>query len=90
MRFEEIKSEALRVMDEVKTPGIAIGIINDGKVEMAGLGIANIDDPQAVTEDTLFYIGSITKTFTSTVALQMADLLQRGTTTFDARHIDPR
>ena len=52
MRFEEIKSEALRVMDEVKAPGIAIGVINDGKVEMAGLGITNIDDPQAVTEDT--------------------------------------
>ncbi len=72
-RFEEIKSEAQRLMDEIKVPGIAIGIINDGKVQMAGLGITNIDDPQAVTEHTLFYIGSMTKPFTSTVVLKMSE-----------------
>ncbi len=72
-RFEEIKSEAQRLMDEIKVPGIAIGIIHDGKVQMAGLGITNADDPQAVTEDTVFYIGSISKTFTSTVVLKMSE-----------------
>ena len=40
-RFEEIRSEAQRLMDEIKVPGIAIGIIHDGKVQMAGLGITN-------------------------------------------------
>ncbi len=73
MRFEEIKSEALRLMDELKVPGIAIGILHDGKVQMAGLGITNVDDPQAVTEDSVFYIGSISKTFTTSVALKMAE-----------------
>ena len=72
-RFEEIKSEAQRLMDEIKVPGIAIGIMHDGEVEMAGLGITNLDDPQAVTEDTVFYIGSISKSFTSTVVLKMSE-----------------
>jgi len=72
-RFEEIKSEAQRLMDEIKVPGIAIGIMHDGKVQMAGLGITNVDDPQAVTEATVFYIGSISKTFTTTVALKMSE-----------------
>ena len=72
-RFEEIKSEAQRLMDEIKVPGIAIGIIHDGKVQMAGLGITNITDPQPVTENTLFYIGSMTKPFTSTVVLKMSE-----------------
>ena len=73
MRFEEIKSEAQRLMDEIKVPGIAIGILHDGKVQMAGLGITNVDDPQAVTEDSVFYIGSISKTFTTSVALKMSE-----------------
>ncbi len=72
-RFEEIKSEAQRLMDEIKVPGVAIGIIHDGKVEMAGLGITNIDDPQPVNENTVFYIGSMTKPFTSTVVLKMSE-----------------
>ncbi len=72
-RFEEIKSEAQRLMDEIKVPGIAIGIIHDGKVQMAGIGITNLDDPQAVTENTVFYIGSTTKPFTATVVLKMAE-----------------
>jgi len=72
-RFEEIKSEAQRLMDEIKVPGIAIGIIHDGKVEMAGIGITNVDDPQAVNENTVFYIGSATKPFTATLALKMAE-----------------
>ncbi len=72
-RFEEIKSEAKRLMDEIKVPGMAIGIINDGKVQMAGLGITKINDPQPVTEDTVFYIGSMTKPFTSTVVLKMSE-----------------
>jgi len=72
-RFEEIKSEAQRLMDEIKVPGIAIGILHDGKVQMAGLGITNVDDPQSVTEDTVFYIGSISKTFTTSVALKMSE-----------------
>ncbi len=73
MRFEEIKSEAQRLMDEIKVPGIAIGILHDGKVQMAGLGITNVDDPQSVTEDSVFYIGSISKTFTTSVALKMSE-----------------
>jgi len=39
--FEEIKSEAQRLMDEIKVPGTVIGIINDGKVEMAGVYTEN-------------------------------------------------
>lgn len=72
-RFEEIKIEAKRRMDELKVPGIGIGIIHDGKVEMTGLGITKVNDPQPVTENTEFYIGSTTKPFTATVALKMAD-----------------
>ena len=40
-RFEKITSEARRLMNEIKVPGIAIGIIHDGKVQTAGIGITN-------------------------------------------------
>jgi CubicO group peptidase (beta-lactamase class C family) len=54
-------------------PGIAIGIIHDGIVEMAGIGITNVENPQPVTEGTQFYIGSATKPFTASVVLKMVD-----------------
>ncbi len=72
-RFEKITSEARRLMNEIKVPGIAIGIIHDGKVQTAGIGITNRNDPQAVTKDTVFYIGSATKPFTAAVVLKMAE-----------------
>jgi len=68
-------------MTALKVPGVAIGIAHGGKVEMAGLGVTNVDDPQLVTERTQFYIGSATKPFTATLALKMAE---RGEIDLDA------
>jgi CubicO group peptidase (beta-lactamase class C family) len=70
---DEIKATANRHMTALKVPGVAIGIIHNGTVEMAGFGITNVDEPQPVTERTQFYIGSATKPFTATAALKMAE-----------------
>lgn len=71
--FEAIKTAAKVHMAEVKVPGMALGIIHDGTVEMGGIGITNVNNPQPVTEDTIFYIGSATKPFTATVVLKMVE-----------------
>lgn len=49
-----------------QVPGMAIGIVKDGKVIFAkGYGQRGLTDKQAVDPDTVFQIGSLSKAFTS-------------------------
>lgn len=51
---------------ELRIPGLSVAIVRDGRLVMArGFGTS--------TADTLYPIGSITKTFTSTLMLQLAE-----------------
>jgi len=48
-------------------PGLAVGVVKDGKViYKKGIGYRNIDTKEPVTTNTLFSIASSTKSFTST------------------------
>lgn len=60
-------------MQEWSVPGVAVGVLQDGRIETWGFGVTNIDTEQPVTGDTLFQIGSITKVFTATVIMQLVD-----------------
>ncbi len=60
-------------MEELGVPGVAIGIIHDGKEQTAGLGVTNINHPLDVTTDTLFQIGSISKTFLGTAVMRLVE-----------------
>jgi CubicO group peptidase (beta-lactamase class C family) len=50
-----------------------VGILKDGEIKTAGCGIAHYEQGREVTPDTLFQIGSITKTFTATVAMKLVE-----------------
>ncbi len=54
-------------------PGCALGLMTDDEEHVAGLGVTSIDNPLEVDADTLFQIGSITKTFTGTVAMRLVE-----------------
>lgn len=55
-------------------PGVAVGIIRDGKVVYAkGSGVRDLDGKQPVTTRTLFAIGSSTKAFTTFLMGALAD-----------------
>ena len=60
-------------MSTYHVPGIAVGIWNDGKEELGGYGVTNVDHPLEVNADTLFQIASITKTITATVIMRLVD-----------------
>lgn len=60
-------------MQQWQVPGVAIGIFDRDDVEFAGFGIANIETGQPVAPETLFQIGSISKIFTTTLALSLVD-----------------
>ncbi|ASY63207.1 Beta-lactamase [Sinorhizobium sojae CCBAU 05684] len=64
-----IVDEAIRpVMAEHKIPGLAVAITAEGERYVFNYGVASKESGQAVTDRTLFEIGSISKTFTATLA----------------------
>jgi CubicO group peptidase (beta-lactamase class C family) len=64
------------LMKDKGIPGVAVGILHDGETAAAGFGVTNLDHPLPVTDETLFQIGSITKTFTGTAVMQLVEMGQ--------------
>lgn len=56
------------LMHEQDIAGMAVGLYVDGKVHYFSYGVASKADDRAVTADTLFEIGSLSKTYTATLA----------------------
>jgi D-alanyl-D-alanine carboxypeptidase len=55
-------------------PGVAAGIVNDQELAWsAGFGFADLASERRPDQDTLFRVGSITKTFTATAIMQIRD-----------------
>jgi len=61
-------------------PGIVVGIVSPGGETYLSHGVLAIGKPGTVNEDTIFEIGSITKTFTG---LLLADMARREEVQFD-------
>jgi CubicO group peptidase (beta-lactamase class C family) len=72
-RFEEVVEIARAGKEEFDVPGIALGVRFEGKDETTGLGVTSLENPLDVTPDTLFQIGSITKTYTATAIMHLAE-----------------
>jgi len=65
--FTAIDAYVQGQMDNLGIPGMALGIIQDGQIaHLQGFGAAD-SSGRAVTPQTPFYIGSITKSFTALV-----------------------
>jgi beta-lactamase class C len=68
-KIESAVDAAIRpVMAKYNIPGMAVGITVAEKPYVYSYGVASTETRQPVTRDTLFEIGSITKTFTATLA----------------------
>ena len=61
------EQEARRLVDEFGVPGVALGLLTPDGDHFVSLGVTNLEHPLPVTEDTIFQIGSTTKTLTSLV-----------------------
>ncbi|MDH4065400.1 MAG: beta-lactamase family protein [Acidobacteriota bacterium] len=60
------------VVEANRAVGVNVGVMRNGEVVLAkGYGLANVERQSPVTPDTLFAIGSVTKQFTCSVALQL-------------------
>lgn len=56
------------LLEEYDVPGIAVAVTADGKQYFFNYGVASKESGTPVTKDTLFELGSISKTFTATFA----------------------
>ncbi len=64
----------LRLMAKYNVPGLALALIKDGRIVMEkGYGFRNLKTQAPVTRETLFNIGSISKSFTTLGIAQLVD-----------------
>lgn len=67
-------------------PGAAVAVIQDGEIVYAeGFGVRELGKDDPVTPDTVFIMGSMTKSVTD---LMLASLVDDGTITWDTRVVD--
>src|ERR1700730_17062104 len=60
-------------MKRFRVPGVAVGVYWQGREHLRGFGVTNVAHPLAVDADTLFRIGSTTKTFTGTAMMRLVE-----------------
>ena len=69
----DLESLIKNSMAEIGVPGLAVGIVLDGKLVYAnGFGVTEIGGNQPVTSQSIFQLSSIAKTATSTI-MQLAE-----------------
>jgi CubicO group peptidase (beta-lactamase class C family) len=83
--FNAVVAEVADLIKEMHIPGLAVGVVHGANTYSAGLGVTKVGTDEAVTPDTQFQIGSVTKTFLSTVAMKLSE---QGKLDLNARVVD--
>lgn len=72
-RFEALAALVTEKMTEYGIPGVAFGVLKDGRMTLRGFGTTNIDNPQEMTPQTVFPIASISKTVAATAIMRLVE-----------------
>lgn len=66
----DVDLAVLQHLERTKTPGCSVAIVKDGVVVIAkGYGLANVEADAPATPETVYRIGSVTKTFTAALVM---------------------
>lgn len=85
-RLQQVADFVEKMRRDFDVPGVAIGIVEDGKVVMSrGFGVRELGKPATVDGDTRFMIASNTKALTT---LMLAKLVDAGKLDWNARAAD--
>jgi CubicO group peptidase (beta-lactamase class C family) len=71
--FQRLGELIDELMWKHKVPGVALGILSDGQEFARGFGVTSVENPLPVNENTLFQIGSNTKTYTGTAVMRLVE-----------------
>lgn len=67
-----MKARVNKILNRYPTVGLAVGVVRNGRLEFFhGHGVANIATDTPISEDTVFRIASISKTFTAIAVMQL-------------------
>ena len=69
--MDELQDVVVALAEELHVPGVAVGVLHDGREAHAFHGVTSIENPLPVDERTLFLCGSTTKTFTATAIVRL-------------------
>ncbi|MGW3099591.1 serine hydrolase domain-containing protein [Streptomyces sp. NPDC001102] len=71
--FSALDAKIEEGMRAYAIPGAAVGVLLNGQEYIRGYGVTNVDHPVPVDGDTVFRVGSTTKTFTGTTLMRLAE-----------------
>jgi len=71
-RITELETQLESLRQELKIPALSVAIVKDQKVLWAkGFGFADVENKVPATEHTPYHLASLTKTFASTILMQL-------------------
>ena len=71
--FQAVAEALVQAMQEHGVPGAAVGVLWGDREEHATFGVESLSSLRPVTDQTLFQIGSLTKTYPATVIWRLID-----------------
>ena len=82
MDRQELEAKIGQILNRHPAVGLAVGVVRNGRLDyFRGHGVANVATGRPITEDTVFRIASISKTFTAIAVMQ---LYEQGLVDLDA------
>ena len=70
----DVEARVAELLNRRPAVGLAVGVVRDGSLHFfSGHGLADISSRTPVTEDTVFRVGSLTKTFTAIAVMQLVE-----------------
>lgn len=72
--MHQLTEVVVAAMRRLGVPGVAVGIRHGDHSYLAGYGVTSMENPLPVTADTLFQIGSTTKTVTGTLVMRLVEM----------------
>ncbi|WP_097014009.1 serine hydrolase domain-containing protein [Anaerocolumna aminovalerica] len=71
--YNDVDNMVETIMDKSATPGVAMVISKDGKIDYKYYGYGDVKNQKKVTEESLFELGSTTKAFTALAIILLED-----------------
>ncbi len=72
-KFEKIAAQVESWRAELAVPGATFGLQVAGETYTSGVGLTHVEHPLPVTDETIFQIGSISKTVTATAMMRLVE-----------------
>ena len=69
MRYDALSEFVADTAAEVRMPGVAVGVLMDGRESYACHGVTSLENPVPIDRDTAFLLGSVTETYTTTALM---------------------